>query len=307
MSSKNPLVSIIIPVYNGSNYLADAVDSALAQTFKNIEVLVIDDGSTDGGLTEKIARSYGRRIRYIKKRNGGVATALNLGIKKMKGEWFSWLSHDDIYLKDKIEKQVKYLNSHPKTKIIYTDYYLVDKNLKITGEMNVKPGKIRHMRLRLMSSYPLNGCTMLINKECFSKVGVFSPDLPTTQDYALWWDLAGTYSFDHLPIKSIKSRQHDGQGSNNPKHHKEADNLYVNYVNDLTVETIGTQNIYSAAEWFLALAMRYKSQNYSMAAINSIKHFWKNTKFPTLSHIYTNLLFLLPNRFCFSIYKDKFL
>ena len=77
----NPLVSIVIPVYNGENYLKEAIDSALAQTYKNIEVIVVNDGSSD--KTDEICKSYGSKIRYFKKENGGVSTALNLGIEKM--------------------------------------------------------------------------------------------------------------------------------------------------------------------------------------------------------------------------------
>ena len=78
----NPKVSIIIPVYNGSNYLANAIDSALAQTYKNIEVIVVNDGSKDEGATERIALSYGDRIHYYAKSNGGVSSALNFGIPR---------------------------------------------------------------------------------------------------------------------------------------------------------------------------------------------------------------------------------
>jgi glycosyltransferase involved in cell wall biosynthesis len=106
----NPLVSIVIPVYNGSNYLSEAIDSALSQTYKNIEIIVVNDGSNDNGKTRDIALSYGEKIRYFEKENGGVATALNLGIREMRGEYFSWLSHDDVYYPDKIETQVEYIN-----------------------------------------------------------------------------------------------------------------------------------------------------------------------------------------------------
>ena len=92
----DPKVSIIIPVYNGANYVSEAIDSALAQTYKNIEIIVVNDGSSDDGATEKIAKSYGDRIRYFAKENGGVSSALNFGIRQMTGEWFSWLSHDDL-------------------------------------------------------------------------------------------------------------------------------------------------------------------------------------------------------------------
>ena len=98
----NPLVSIIIPVYNGSDFLKEAIESALSQSYKNIEVIVVNDGSSDDGKTEKIALSFNKSIKYFKKENGGVSSALNYGIRKMNGDFFSWLSHDDFYSKEKI-------------------------------------------------------------------------------------------------------------------------------------------------------------------------------------------------------------
>ena len=81
-----PKVSIVIPVFNGENYLHEAIDSALAQTYKNCEIIVVNDGSTDN--TEAIAKSYGNKIRYFRKENGGGSSALNLGIDNMEGEDF---------------------------------------------------------------------------------------------------------------------------------------------------------------------------------------------------------------------------
>ena len=76
-----PKVSIIIPVYNGAKYMREAIDSALAQTYPHVEVIVVNDGSTDNGATAEIARSYGDRIRFFEKENGGVSSALNVGIR----------------------------------------------------------------------------------------------------------------------------------------------------------------------------------------------------------------------------------
>ena len=98
-----PRVSIIIPVYNGANYLKEAIDCALNQSYQNLEVIVVNDGSCDEGATRSVALSYGDRIRYFEKENGGVSSALNLGIREMRGEYFSWLSHDDKYEKDKLQ------------------------------------------------------------------------------------------------------------------------------------------------------------------------------------------------------------
>jgi len=107
----NPKISIVIPAYNAANYLSEAIDSALAQTYPNVEIIVVNDGSRDDGETEKIALSYGDQIRYFHKENGGSSSALNVGIANMTGEWFSWLSHDDLYTPEKLEKQVAYMNS----------------------------------------------------------------------------------------------------------------------------------------------------------------------------------------------------
>src|SRR5262245_18482633 len=93
-TSDLPLVSIVIPVYNGANFVADAIESALQQTYSRTEIIVINDGSTDDGATAQVAQIYGSRIRYYEKANGGCGSALNYGIERMRGEYFSWLSHD---------------------------------------------------------------------------------------------------------------------------------------------------------------------------------------------------------------------
>ena len=121
----SPLVSIIIPIYNGSNYCEQAICSALNQTYKNIEVIVINDGSNDDGLTRNICQKYSNKIFYYEKENGGVSSALNLGISKMKGEYFCWLSHDDTYTNNKIETQINYMLSR-KYLVSYSDYCLYD-------------------------------------------------------------------------------------------------------------------------------------------------------------------------------------
>ena len=130
---KKPKVSIIIPVYNGSLYLEEAIETAINQTYDNIEIIVVNDGSNDNNKTRLIAEKYKNKIKYFEKENGGVSTALNLGIKKMTGSYFSWLSHDDKYKPDKIEKQIKYLfdnNLLNSNVILYCDFEAIDKKSK---------------------------------------------------------------------------------------------------------------------------------------------------------------------------------
>jgi glycosyltransferase involved in cell wall biosynthesis len=191
---KNPLVSIIIPVYNGSNYVAEAIDSALSQTYKNIEVLVINDGSKDNGETEKIALSYGDKIRYFHKENGGVSSTLNLGIREMKGEYFSWLSHDDKYGPDKIQNQVDHLSAIGFGKnVAYCNSRQIDKNSQF-----FKTGKTEDRFLNrenvgwekalksLFNAGCYNGCSFLIPKTVFDEVGGFDEKLRYTQDMLMW-------------------------------------------------------------------------------------------------------------------------
>lgn len=200
-------------MYNGAAFLRHAVDSALAQTYRDVEVIVVNDGSDDGGATERIAVSYGDRIRYFAKGNGGVASALNLGIREMTGECFSWLSHDDVYLPRKIAAQVAALARETEPVILYGDYEEIDERGRRLGVVRTGFMKARDFRMALITDIPVNGCTALVPGECFDDVGVFDESLRVTQDYDLWFRMAGRYRFRHLPGVVLRSRVHPGQGT----------------------------------------------------------------------------------------------
>lgn len=208
---KNPLVSIIIPVYNGANFVKEAIDSALAQTYKNIEIIVVNDGSNDNGRTEQIIKSFGNKVTYYKKNNGGVSTALNLGIQMMKGEYFSWLSHDDMYFPQKIEKQVDFLKKIPKNTIVYSNYIEIDqKSKELTKYI------LNHELLEEKPEYSLlrgaiNGNTLLIPKKAFNEIGLFNEQLRCVQDYELWQRMSKKYYFKHMTDILVKARIHKNQ------------------------------------------------------------------------------------------------
>jgi len=212
--NSSPKVSIVIPVYNGSNYLREAIDSALAQTYKNIEVIVINDGSSDEGKTEAIAKSYGSKIRYFYKKNGGVASALNVGIQMMEGEYFSWLSHDDVYYPHKIEQQMAFLEEkHGKNIVVFCDTQIIDEYSQIIRTSHINPRYLHDKYIKILST-SINGCTLLLPKECFERAGLFNETLKTTQDNEMWIRIAKTgYDFLYLPEHLIKSRRHPGQGN----------------------------------------------------------------------------------------------
>lgn len=236
----HPKVTIVIPVYNGSNYMRDAIDSALGQTYDNLEVIVVNDGSDDDGKTDKIAKSYGERIRYFTKLNGGVATALNLAIDNMLGEYFSWLSHDDMYLPDKIEQEVISLGktNDPKT-IICEGYQVINAKGEYITTINFLdkyPKEKSNNPLFLLMRGGINGCALLIHKSHFQRVGLFDPNLPTTQDYDMWFRMFRGQKICYLPVSNVLTRYHKNQGCNIhfESHVKECDKLWIRMMDELS-------------------------------------------------------------------------
>ncbi len=184
-----PLVSIIIPVYNGANYVRHAIDSALAQTYPNIEVIVVNDGSDDDGETERIIKTYENKIHYVYKPNGGVSSALNVGIHEMKGDYFSWLSHDDEYHPLKIESQVRILNRYDENYLALcgTEFIAADgKKLKKKWRMPRKKVYSGREILREIGRYSLCGIALLIPKQALVDGGLFDESLRFIQDEVLW-------------------------------------------------------------------------------------------------------------------------
>ena len=208
-----PLVSIVIPVYNGTDYLASAIDSALAQTYRNVEVVVVNDGSTDGGATEAVAKSYGERIRYFSKPNGHVASALNFGVARMHGAYFSWLSHDDLYTPDKIERQMRAVAALGADTIVYSDFEELRESDGMITPIRLHAVPPEHFRYFLTTRNALHGCTLLVPKRCLDGCGPFNESLRTTQDYDMWFRLGRDCRFVHVPGILVTSRQHAAQGS----------------------------------------------------------------------------------------------
>jgi glycosyltransferase involved in cell wall biosynthesis len=267
MKGFNPKVSIVMPVCNGSNYLREAIDSALAQTYKNIEVIVVNDGSTDGGKTEEIAKSYGDKIRYFHKGNGGVSSALNLGIREMKGEYFSWLSHDDVYYSEKIESQIEHIKKTGKNVILYSDYEFIDHQAKIIKRKCIPRIETNRFRLALIISDPVNGCTVLIHRDCFNQVGLFNEDLLTTQDYDMWFRLAHRYEFAHIPMVLLKSRLHPEQGmKTHDGHQSEVTELIARCLSDLSTDEIRKFTGEPLCLFYVKTALKLKIRSLSDAS-----------------------------------------
>ncbi len=226
-----PRVSIIIPVYNGADYLREAIESALSQSYSNCEVIVVNDGSADNGETDAIARAYGERIRYFQKENGGAASALNYGVRQMTGEFFAWLSHDDLYLPDKIMHQMTEYGSLTKETILYSPYIIwypelhlsvkTDFSKKATPEQLDTPVFPVFHRM-------VNGCTVLFHRSHFDRVGYFDEALRTTQDYDFWFRLFQNQRVHCCSSCDVKVRINREQGSRViDSHARQEDALWI--------------------------------------------------------------------------------
>lgn len=232
----HPLVSIVIPVYNGGDYLSRAIESALNQTYDNKEIIVVNDGSVDDHATRNIALSYGPAIRYFEKSNGGVASALNFALTEMRGEYFSWLSHDDEYGPEKIQSQVNFLASlKSKDVVLYTDFFLIDKQSRVCGIYEINNAETGESLLPIIYGF-INGCTLLIPKTAFDKAGAFNEDDITVQDYDMWFRIAKYCEFLHIPTAHVSYRIHELQASRQKKdvQDKEADQLFTRIITSLT-------------------------------------------------------------------------
>lgn len=267
-----PRVSIIIPVYNGANYLCEAIDSALAQTYRNIEVIVVNDGSDDSGTTERIALSYGDKIRYFSKENGGVASALNAGIRAMSGEYFSWLSHDDVYCPEKITEQVRYLRELQEPVVLYSDYEVINHRSEYIRKAAIQYYAPSEFRRALLFDNPIHGCTALIPRICFEKVGFFDERLRTTQDYDLWFRMSKEYEFVHVPVVLMKSREHLGQGTvtMNGLHMRECTTYLLNVMHEQLSHHItdDTKGLFLAS-----CAVNFRARGFTEAAKHAFSQF----------------------------------
>lgn len=310
-----PLVSIIIPVYNGSNYVAEAIESAINQTYKNIEIIVINDGSTDNGKTEEIAKSYGEKIRYIYKENGGVSSALNLGIKEMKGEYFSWLSHDDKYKLDKIEKQIDLLNKYDNQKnlIALCETQQIDKNSKNIPtrikKRNFKEEQIinyEEVLKSLLVKGSFNGCALLIHKSIFEECGNFDENLRFCQDIYLWIKIfLKHYSLIYSNDKLVYSRVHNQQVTQTKRELFRSDSIYISkkLINDFAKESDNKNNFYylfskhSAIHGVNEITLNYIKENKKFKKLSIIDicklyiYMLYGKIRPTIRQIYYKLIF----------------
>jgi len=209
-----PKVSVIIPTYNRVAYVCEAIESALAQTYPHKEIIVVADGSPRN-IVEKV-RGYGNKVKLFYKENGGVASAINYGLRQATGEYIAILADDDTWLPQKIEKEVNFLEHHPEYGFVYTGAFLVDKQGEIVGQRTVYEGEEPTFeRLYKGPNIVCSPSNTLIRKECLDEVGWFDENISGSEDYELWMRLAKKYPFTYFDQVLTRYRVHSGNLSHN--------------------------------------------------------------------------------------------
>jgi glycosyltransferase involved in cell wall biosynthesis len=207
-------VSVIIPAYNGDRYIGEAIDSILAQTYKDYEIIVVDDGSTDN--TAQVAQQYGNQIQYLSQTNQGVAASRNLGLSVAKGEYIAFLDQDDLFLSHKLLAQVTLLEKNPSLGIANSGWQIVDQQGQVKAA--VEPWeKIPQLNLAdLIIWKPVFLGAMLFRHSWLKRSGGFDTTLEQTPDVDLVLRLAALgCAAAWVEQTTVKYRQHKANASNN--------------------------------------------------------------------------------------------
>lgn len=190
-----PKVSVIIPTYNYSHFVCEAVGSAIKQTFDDREIIVVDDGSTDN--TKETLLPYMSKIKYIYQENKGLPGARNTGIGAAEGEYIALLDSDDRWIPERLEWGVSVLDRNPEVGLVFSDYYLNDgKNSRIKVARPPKRDMFENLLLYNFIPCP----TVLFRKKCLDEVGLFDESLARlgSEDWDLWLKIAKKYKFFYI-------------------------------------------------------------------------------------------------------------
>ncbi len=199
-----PKVSVVIPTYNRLPMLKEAVDSVLAQDFEDIELIVVDDGSTDG-TAEEIKR-YGGRVKLLQHPvNKGVSAARNKGILQARGKYVALLDSDDLWVKGKLKIQTTFLNDNPHYPLCYTDEIWIRRGKRVNPMLKHAKysGWIFEKCLPLCIISP---SSVMIKRALFSKVGLFDEALPVCEDYDFWLRISARFPIFFIDRKLIIKR-----------------------------------------------------------------------------------------------------
>lgn len=212
----NPLVSVVVPVYNGEKYVAEAVASILSQSHSNLDIVLVDDGSTDASLgILKDFELRDSRVQVLQKSNGGLSSARNFGMRAAKGEYIAFLDADDIWLPHKIERQLNLLIQSKDAGLVYCDNIYIDSvgNEIDVGGFRLDPTIQGQVFSELVKANKVcgSGSGVLVPQSVFREVGEFDEKLRACEDWDMWLRISRKYSIKFVADVLVKIRIHPDQ------------------------------------------------------------------------------------------------
>lgn len=211
-----PLVSVVIATYNMARYLPFAIRSVLRQTYKNLEVMVVDDGSTDDTLEVMAPFLDDTRVRYVVQENKGQAAAKNRGVRESRAAFIAFLDADDMWALNKLELQLPLFSRSETVGVVYSRYICIDEMGRELSRDNIELFRGRVSGPLLIRNFIGFG-TSIVKKECFDRLGCFKENLRMGIDYDLWLRFSTRYDFDYTDQPLLYYRLWSGQMSKNVK------------------------------------------------------------------------------------------
>lgn len=222
MNNLTPIVSVVIPAYNCERYIAETINSVLNQTYNNLDVIVVDDESTD--RTRDVVRSFGGLVKLITQPNSGVCVARNNGIRESIGEYVCLMDHDDYWIPEKLEIELSVFYENSELGLVFSDFTLwepledgshpspnnyMSSIIDDSIDQNYS-GWIYHTLL--MDCWILTS-TSMIRSEVFDRCGLYDENIPYSEDWDLWLRISQEYPMAKIKMSTTLYRQHRAQGS----------------------------------------------------------------------------------------------
>ncbi len=209
-SDDSPKVSILIPTYNRANYIELAIHSAMAQSRSPLEILIVDDGSTDG-TAEKVRAINDPRLRYIIKEHSGAPSTRNRAVREARGEFILWLDSDDVLLEDALKLHLENLKSYPDIDVSYGNLIIFEDDFEKQRPFNYPDwyGKNELLIATMFQKNPVPNPSTLIRKTCFERIGYYNEEFRRVHDYEWWARLAPVASFKHCGHPLLLWRWHE--------------------------------------------------------------------------------------------------
>jgi glycosyltransferase involved in cell wall biosynthesis len=206
---EQPLVSVVIPCYDAEQYVEDAVRSIMKQSYTNLEIITIDDCSTDNTLSvlKKLCAEDSRIVLLLNEKNLGLVSTLNKGISSTRGKYVARMDADDISMPDRISIQVKYLEANGSVGMCGANYILIDEKAKEIGKLKF-PGQPENIKTELLFYCPFCHPLVMIRKSVFDTIGLYNEGLVPAEDYELWLRIAEKFPVENIPDFLLYYRWH---------------------------------------------------------------------------------------------------